>query len=335
MAKERYYAQPRDCIDWFREEYEFLSNFYPAKLMFDGISYDNAESAYQAQKLDNPEERRQFEHLYADEVKRIGKKLVVRPDWDEVKLGLMEQILYAKFTQNPHLAQLLVNTGESPLLYGNLRGDTYWGICLATREGENHLGRLLMELRAKYQKEGIPDGMAYHPVRCFGPIDGIAVTDEDITQLDIDCIVNAANYTLLGGGGVDGVIHREAGPELREECRALGGCNTGEAKITNGYRLKAKYIIHTVGPIYKKDDESLLVDCYWNSLDLARENSIHSIAFPSISTGKFSFPKQKATQMAVETIRKWLDENNDYGMQVILSCVDYRIYEMACEAVKA
>lgn len=190
MAKGKvYYDQPRDCIDWFREQYEFLSNFYPAKLVFDGIAYDNAESAYQAQKLVNAADRHQFEHRYADEAKHMGQKVEVRPDWDEVKLGLMEKIVYAKFTQNPHLAELLVKTEDIPIFEGNHWGDTYWGISLKTREGENHLGKILMELRTKFKTEGIPEGDSCHSVRCFGPVDGIIITDEDITLLEVDCIV--------------------------------------------------------------------------------------------------------------------------------------------------
>lgn len=331
MAKGRYYAAPRDCIDWFREEYEFLSNFYPAKMLFDGIAYENAESAYQAQKLANPDERKQFSYLFADEAKRLGQAVTVRPDWCEIRMGVMERIIEAKFTQNPKLARRLVETGTLPLMKGNYAGDTYWGIDLRARQGENHLGKILMTLRQRFRTEGIPEGQEYHPVRRFGPVGGITVTDEDITQLDVDCIVNAANKTLLGGGGVDGVIHREAGPQLREECRTLGGCNTGEAKITKGYNLKAKYIIHTVGPVYKKDDENLLATCYWNCLELAKQHEIHSVAFPALSTGKFAFPKDKATHMAVETIRRWMAENVGFKMQVVLSCVDPRIYEIACE----
>lgn len=334
MAKERYYATERDCIDWFREEYEFLSNFYPAKLVFEGIVYDNSESAYQAQKLADPDARKQFAYRYADEAKRMGLKVDIREDWEQVKLELMRKIVEAKFTQNPLLARRLVETGNRHLMEGNYWGDTYWGIDLHTRKGENHLGQLLMELRERFQKEGIPEGQAYQLNRRFGPVDGITVTDEDITQLDVECIVNAANKTLLGGGGVDGAIHREAGPALREECRTLGGCNTGEAKLTGGYRLKADYIIHTVGPVYTKDDECLLTACYRNCLELARAHQIHSIAFPALSTGKFCFPKLKATHMAVDAIRVWLRDNADYKMNVVLSCVDHRIFDLACEELR-
>lgn len=150
----------------------------------------------------------------------------------------------------------------------------------------------------------------------------------DITKLDCDCIVNAANQSLLGGGGVDGAIHRAAGPQLLAECRTLGGCKTGEAKITGGYRLKANYVIHTVGPIYSgsPQDEALLSDCYRNSLTLARENGIHSIAFPAISTGIYGYPLKEAVPIAVHTIRKWLKENAEDSMTVILCCFDRRTY---------
>ncbi len=152
----------------------------------------------------------------------------------------------------------------------------------------------------------------------------------DITKLDCDCIVNAANRSLLGGGGVDGAIHRAAGPELLEECRGLNGCKTGEAKITKGYRLKAKYIIHTVGPIYSNspEDSKLLQSCYRNSLNLAKENDIHSIAFPAISTGVYGYPLPDATQTAVFAVKAWLAQNPDYDIKIIFSCFDNRTYEV-------
>ncbi len=147
----------------------------------------------------------------------------------------------------------------------------------------------------------------------------------DITKLKVDAIVNAANNSLLGGGGVDGAIHRAAGRGLLEECRTLHGCETGEAKITKGYNLKAKYVIHTVGPIYRSGDpncEKLLHDCYWNSLELAKQHDIHSIAFPAISTGAYGYPPREAAAAALITVSQWLSENPDYGMAVIMSCFD-------------
>ena len=152
----------------------------------------------------------------------------------------------------------------------------------------------------------------------------------DITKLDCECIVNAANKTLLGGGGVDGAIHRAAGPELLAECRTLGGCETGQAKITKGYNLKAKYVIHTVGPIYsgKDEDQQQLHNCYRNSLELAKEHDIHRIAFPAISTGVYGYPLEKAVPIALITISQWLDRNPNYGMDVTLCCFDQKTYDM-------
>ena len=154
----------------------------------------------------------------------------------------------------------------------------------------------------------------------------IQVVQGDITKLDCDGIVNAANRSLLGGGGVDGAIHRAAGPELLAECRTLHDCRTGEAKITKGYRLKAKYIIHTVGPIYSStaEDAAQLADCYRNSLNLAKEHELHSIAFPAISTGVYGYPLDAATQIAVDTVTDWLQSHVDYDMRVIFCCFDAR-----------
>lgn len=144
----------------------------------------------------------------------------------------------------------------------------------------------------------------------------------DITQSDAECIVNAANNTLLGGGGVDGAIHRAAGPMLLEECRGLNGCPTGEAKITKGYDLKADYVIHTVGPIYsgKPSDQKLLRSCYINSLNLAKEYDIHSIAFPVISTGAYGYPLDQAVPVIVEAIGDWQRDNPDYDMNISIVC---------------
>ena len=143
--------------------------------------------------------------------------------------------------------------------------------------------------------------------------DRIQVVEGDITKQQVDAIVNAANTTLLGGGGVDGAIHRAAGPELLEECRTIGGCLTDEAKITKGYRLPAKWVIHTVGPVWHGGDQGeddLLASCYSNSLTLAEEHGVTSVAFPAISTGAYRFPLERATKIAIDETRSFLAQNS-------------------------
>lgn len=146
----------------------------------------------------------------------------------------------------------------------------------------------------------------------------IRVIQADLTTLAVDVIVNAANTTLLGGGGVDGAIHRAAGPELLDHCRKLGGCPTGEARITPGFRLPARYIIHTVGPVWHggtRGEAELLASCYHHSLDLARQHGLRRIAFPSISTGAYGYPKETAARIALGVMRE-----HEAGFDEIIAC---------------
>ncbi len=156
------------------------------------------------------------------------------------------------------------------------------------------------------------------------PSESIVIIEGDITRQNVDAIVNAANTSLLGGGGVDGAIHRAAGPELLEECRGLHGCPAGEAKITSGYRLPARWVIHTVGPVWRggKDfEDELLANCYRRSLEVAVQNRVRSLAFPAISTGAYGFPLQRATRIAIREVRAFL-ETNPAIEKVFFVCFD-------------
>lgn len=164
----------------------------------------------------------------------------------------------------------------------------------------------------------------------------IQVLKGDITKLNVDAIVNAANSSLLGGGGVDGAIHRAAGKELLEECRNLHGCKTGEAKITKGYQLLAKYIIHTVGPVWNSgsmNERVLLESCYKNSLQLAFENECDSIAFPAISTGIYGYPKEEAAHIAVATILEYTKNKVGEDFEVWLVAFDDETEKLYHEAI--
>jgi O-acetyl-ADP-ribose deacetylase (regulator of RNase III) len=160
----------------------------------------------------------------------------------------------------------------------------------------------------------------------------IEILSSDITKLDVDAIVNAANTTLLGGGGVDGAIHRAAGPDLLAQCRTLGGCQPGEAKLTQGYRLPARFVIHTVGPVWtdgKRGEPQILANCYRNSLRLAVENRIKTVAFPAISCGAYGYPIREAARIAVDTTREFLatDAKIDKVIFVVASDEILRAYQ--------
>ena len=164
----------------------------------------------------------------------------------------------------------------------------------------------------------------------------VQIAEGDITKQEVDAIVNAANTSLLGGGGVDGAIHRAAGPQLLEETRKIGGCPTGEARVSKGYGLPAKWVIHTVGPFWAgghKDEENLLADCYRNSFRAAQDLGIRSIAFPSISTGVYGFPLERATEIAMEETKKIL-ETDEVLAKVVFVCFGEKAYNTYLEVNK-
>ncbi len=166
--------------------------------------------------------------------------------------------------------------------------------------------------------------------------DRIEVVEGNIVKQSVDAIVNAANESLLGGGGVDGAIHSSAGPELLEECRGLGGCPTGQAKITKGYRLPAKWVIHTVGPVWRggsKGEPELLAECYRNSLSLAEQHGVKTIAFPSISTGLYRFPMDLAARIAVGEVKRFLEQNQSL-QKVKFVCYGHDAHHIYLQALR-
>jgi len=162
------------------------------------------------------------------------------------------------------------------------------------------------------------------------PKEAIVVVEGDITKQKVDAIVNAANTSLLGGGGVDGAIHRAAGPELLAECRTLHGCPTGEVKLTRGYRLPARWVIHSVGPVWRggrNSEDELLANCYRRSLAVALQNGARSLAFPAISTGIYGFPLERATRIAVREVRAFLEKNPTLE-KVVFVCFDRHTHDV-------
>ena len=160
--------------------------------------------------------------------------------------------------------------------------------------------------------------------------DKIEIIQGDITKQHVDAVVNAANTKLLGGGGVDGAIHRAAGPELLEECRTLGGCPTGEAKITKGYELPAKWVIHTVGPVWNdgnRNEAKLLASCYQNCFQLVEEHQIRTVAFPSVSAGVYRFPIEKASRIALSQTKEFLEKSPSYLQKIIFVCFGDDVFQ--------
>jgi len=291
-----YFYRQHDAHGW-------MSNFADYPLVLDGVTWPTSEHYFQAQKFAGTvhvEELRQA--ATPSLVAELGRdrQRPLRPDWEAVKDDVMRVAVRAKLDQHPELRDQLLATGTEPLVE-RTTSDHYWG-CGKDTDGKNMLGQILMELRdelaCRSAEVALGDWRKVLASR-------ISVHEGDLVKLDVAAIVNAANTSLLGGGGVDGAIHRAAGPDLLAECRTLNGCETGYAKITAGYRLPARHVIHTVGPVWQgggKSEAALLERAYRQCLEICQARHLESVAFPGISTGAFGYPADAAADIAVRTV---------------------------------
>lgn len=261
--------------------------------------------------------------------------LILGSKWTSPQITELHHKLLTKCMEKPHssqeMADALLRHGKS----GNLKR------AISSLRNKKYLAYTIPEIpnsskqKHKITRKGIKALEQYNQHK-KATLNRIQIIKGDITNLKVDAIVNAANTSLMGGGGVDGAIHRAAGEELLRECRNLGGCPTGEARITGAYQLQAKFVIHTVGPVWhggKTRENQLLANCYKNSLDLAVKNVVRTIAFPAISCGVYRFPVDKAAQIAVEEVKKFLEVNSTVE-KVIFSCFNDKIYNAYLDAIQ-
>ena len=325
------------------EENGCFSNWYPRRFVIDDFEYLHVEQYMMAQKAKIFHDAKRYTAILRAskpwECKDLGKQVTPfdANTWNAVKFDVVKAGNRAKYEQNPDLKAKLLGTGNAILAEASPK-DKVWGIGLdaesaaatdiAEWPGQNLLGLALMELRSELSGAQTENHTEIRMVK------------GDITKVsEVDAIVNAANRSLLGGGGVDGAIHRAAGPKLLEECRKLHGCDTGEAKITAAYNLPCQYIIHTVGPVWnggKHGEADLLANCYRNSLQIAVQKGIRSVAFPSISTGVYSYPVDEAAKIAVYTVNQFIEEHPgelDLVEWVLFDQVTYDEYENALNQV--
>lgn len=319
------------------EPHGFLSNWYLCHFVLDGAQFTSVEQYIMYRKCMTFGDTASAQKVMSTHDPAMQQAIARKAKgyyevvWNGLRQVVLMRALIAKFSQDDALGHALLNTGDDYLvecafhdklwacgvdLYDDARMD------IQNWSGKNILGFALMETRAMLRSAESVQEKQKESV--------IHICQDDITTLRCECIVNAANKSLLGGSGVDGAIHLAAGPELLKECRTLGGCETGEAKITHGYNLPARWVIHTVGPIYSGSakDAKLLANCYRNSLELAKANQIHSIAFPAISTGVYGYPLKKATDIAMSAVKGWLADNRSYFMEVIFCCFDRQTYDI-------
>lgn len=319
----------------------FLSNWYKSEFELDGMKFSSVEQYIMYRKCmtfgDLARAQAVMDTDDTEEQQAIARKAAGYNDavWNGLRQPIAMRALVAKFDQSEDLCEALRKTGDACLVEC-AGSDRIWACGVRLNDparkdiknwkGRNILGFALMEVRKMLFGDIKPETKAAEPEYP----NKIYINLDDITTMDCDAIVNAANKSLLGGGGVDGAIHRAAGPKLLEECRKLGGCKTGEAKITKAYDLDVMYVIHTVGPIYsgKPEDAVMLANCYRNSLNLAKEHSIHSIAFPAISTGVYGYLLDEAVPIAMDTATDWIHDNEEYGMEIIFCCYDQRTYDL-------
>ncbi len=280
------------------DAYGCFSNFYSHPIEIDGIKWRTSEHYFQAMKfLDVKLQRKANEIVSPMEVAKFGRdrSLPLRPDWEEVKDDIMRKAVLQKVFQNQFVFDTLISTRDL-FIIEHTKNDSYWADG-GDGTGNNMLGKILMEVRVLMKKA----------------LMNVEIVQGDIATTYTDVIVNAANKSLTGGGGVDGAIHRAAGPEMKDYCAKYRGCKTGEARLSSGFELKAKYVIHAVGPVWyegEKNEDEKLYQAYNNSMLLCKEIKAKSIAFPNISTGAFRFPFERATLIQRHAIVTGLMRND-------------------------
>lgn len=327
-----------EAIKRFREEYSFLSNFYPALIEYEGVLYYSSEAIYQAYKCKYPKDRAAFYGLRADEAKKLGSCVELREDWEDIRLELMKRVVFEKFSQNPYLAEYLLKTENRPIFEGNDWGDVFWGVDLQTGEGENHLGRILMELRAFFRENGIKKSERNTSMKVDSG-SNITLDFCDISQTDCEGVVDLLLSNSPGIYDIDDEIRRAAGDKLAKEFSRIRECDYAQAFLTAGGNMRAKSIFHIALPHYeageKQECERLLRQSYESVLNLAKKQELKSVAFTCVSEKKMGYPVEDAVRIAVSGVREWMKENGA-AVKLVFAVNDiiaYRSYRAALENI--